>query len=420
MSRAIPFTLLTLSDYAKFLHLNPLHFAGGISTGVADSPCGDVWRQWDWQDDGKVSREHIAQLIQEAERDIAEYLGYWPAPVWIADERKPYPRLYDRTLLGYGQDLRFRYRNLQLNYGKVLYGGQRATELLSEDPIAYVPRDLDGDGFNETAEFTVIVDPTLDPCEVKLYFKEYDAVDAVNCRIDPASTGADFKWEIRPLRTSLSGVTLTILVDKWELFKPQLQEGFGTEPIDADVADSYVDEVLVYREYNDPSSPVQFLWGADIYCDSTVGGCSWATQSGCMRLDNNRLGLATLSPATYNETTSAFAASSWVQGYEPDGVRLWYRAGATESTSSCSVLNRFWASTIAMLATARLDFPICSCEDMAQRISDKWSTDKSEITTSRTFQNSQDLLLCPFGTRAGEYGAWKRIEKRALGRSTIT
>jgi len=421
MSRATPFTLLGLSEYAKLLHLNPLRFAGGVSALVTDSTCGDVWKQWDWQDDGKVSREHIAQLIQEAERDIAEYLHYWPAPVWIVDERERYPRLYDGNLLGYGQNNQFRYRALQLDYGKVLYGGRRATALLNPDPVGYVLRDLDGDGFSETAEFTVIVPATLDPCEVKLYFKEYDALDADNCRTDPSSVGADFAWEIRPIRTSLSGTTLTIWVDAWELFKPQLQEGFSTTPIDADdTANSYVDEVLVYREYNDPSQPVQFLWGTDIYCSGTAGACGWITQNGCMRLDNPRLGLATLSPATYNAEEGTFTASTWSQKYEPDGVRLWYRAGATETTSNCSVLNRFWASTIVMLATARLDYPICSCEDMAQRTSNKWTTDRAEITSSRTFQNPNSVLLCPFGTRAGEIEAWRRIEKRALGRATIT
>jgi len=420
MPRATSFTLLSLSEYAKFLHLNPLHFAGGISASVVDNPCGDVWKQWSWQDDGKISRERVAQLIQEAERDIVEYLGYWPAPVWIEDERKPYPRLYRRDLTGYGQDNRFRYRNIHLDYGKVLYGGRRATELLSPDPVAYTLKDLDGDGFTETAEFTLTVPSTLDPCEVKLYFKEYSAGDAENCRTDPSSTGADFRWEIRPIRTSLSGTILTIWTDSWELFKPQLQEGFNVTAIDADDVDSYVDAVLVYREYNDPSLPVQFLWGADIYCDDTSGACSWIVQNGCMRIDNSKLGLVTLSPATYNESTGSFTASAWSQGYEPDGVRLWYRAGATESTSDCSVLDRFWADTIAMLATARLDFPICSCEDMAQRVSDKWTVDKAEITTARTFQAPPDLLHCPFGTRAGEYEAWKRIKKRALGRVTLT
>jgi len=326
MSRATPFTLLSLSDYARFLHLNPLHFAGGVSTAVTANVCGDVWRQWDWQDDGKVSREHIAQLVQQAERDLTEYLGYYMAPTWIADERRLYPRLYDRALTGYGQDNRFRYRSMRLNFGKVLYGGQRATTLLDPAPVAYVLRDLDGDGFTELAEFTVTVASTLDPCEVKLYFKEYVLADAVNCRTDPDSTGADFAWEIRPIRTSLSGTTLTIWANSWDLFRPQLQEGFGTANIDADDVNSYVDTALVYRVYNDPTTPVQFLWGSDIYCDNTAGACSWITQNGCMRLSDTRLGLATLSPATYNATTGLYTASTWSQGYEPDGVRLWYRA----------------------------------------------------------------------------------------------
>ncbi len=420
MSRATPFTLLSLSRLAQFLHLNPLHFAGGVSALVTANACGDVWRQWDWQDDGKVSREHFAQLVHDAENALTEYLGYYMAPTWIADERRLYPRLYRRDLTGYGQDNRYRYRSLRLNFGKVIEGGQRATTLLNADPVAFVLRDLDGDGFTELAEFTVTVAATLDPCEVKLYFKEYDVADAVNCRTDPDSTGADFAWEIRPIRTSLSGTTLTIWANSWDLFRPQLQEGFGTLDIDADAVASYVDAALVYRVYNNPTTPVQFLWGSDLYCDDTAGACSWTLQNGCMRLDDTRLGLATLSPATYNATTGLYDASTWSQGYEPDGVRLWYRAGATERTSTCLVLDRFWADTIAMLATARLDFPICSCEDMAQRVTEKWTKDLAEMTPTRSFQTSRDVLQCPFGTRAGEVAAWRRVRKRALGKATIT
>ena len=421
MSRAIPFTLLSLSEYARFLQLNPLHFAGGVSALVPANACSDVWKQWSWQDEsGKISREQVAQLIQDAERTLTEYLGYWPAPVWIEDERKPYTRPFDPTITGSGFNIRGRHKGLQLNYGKVLYGGRRETELLDDDPVAYVLRDFDGDGFTETAVFTLTVASTLDVCEVKMYFKEYVLADAVNCRTDPSSTGADFAWEIRPIRATLSGTTLTIYVPSWELFSPQLQEGFATADIDADAVASYVDEALVYREYNDPTIPVQFLWGSDIYCDDTAGDCAWITQNGCMRLDSPRLGLATLSPATYNATTELYDAAVWSQGYEPDGVRLWYRAGATEATSSCLVLNRFWADTIAMLATARLNFPICSCSDMAQIVSQKWTTDLAEMTENSTFQTSSAVLQCPFGTRAGEVEAWRRVQKRAAGKAVIT
>jgi len=57
---------------------------------------------------------------------------------------------------------------------------------------------------------------------------------------------------------------------------------------------------------------------------------------------------------------------------------------------------------------------------MAQRVSAKWTVDKAQITPTLTFQNSSDLLRCPFGTRAGEYEAWRRVRRRALGRATIT
>ena len=423
MPRARPTTLLPLATYAHILGLDPLRFSGGVSALRPEPSCSDVWYQYDWQDEDKVSREQVALLIQEAERDLADHLGYWPGPVWIKNEHHQYPRLYRRELTGRGQDVRFRLRSLMAKWGYVIEGGQRATEPL-DTTAAFTTIDADGDGFAEVAQFVILNQAaTLDPCEVHIYFKEYLLADAANTRTNPASTGADPAWEIRPIEAQLVGTTLTVWCKVWDLFRPQLYEELAPDPIDADAPGSYVDEVMVYRVFNDPQSQVLFLWGQDVACDDGAT-CAEATQTGCMRTTNPRNGLVVPVPSTYNATTAAFEDAAWSECYEPDALRLWYRAGLTSRHSDCETLDDYWARIIAMLATARFDWPLCTCNNSNPVLqSNYWRQDKSEISSSKSFLTGAADLGNPFGTRVGEIEAWKRIARsrgRTKGQAVIT
>lgn len=433
MPYAKPHTLLSVSEYARILGLDPLHFAGGFSELRPSPGCPDIWFQYDWQDADKVSRENIARLILEAERDIAEHLGYYPAPVWIdgennLGEQHDYPRLHRRDLTGSGQDVRFRMRSLRLNWGYVIEGGQRATTLLDAD-AAFTTLDTDGDGFDETAQFIVADQEGLDTCEVHIYFKTYSLADNANTRTDPSSTGADPSWEIRPIRTRLIGTDLYIWCWVWDLFRPQLTEELDPDEdgIDADVAGNYVDEVEVYRIYNDPSTQAQFLWGNDISCGSDPT-CGWSEQTGCIRVGSDkRNGIVVPIPGTYDATAGTFENAAWEETYEPDVVRVWYRAGLTSPHSNCEILDDYWARTIAMLATARFDWPLCTCNNTNPSLMfERWQYDKSLVDTSaigKSFLASAADLGNPFGTRIGEVEAWKRISRgrgRVKGQAVIT
>ena len=88
IAQPYPYTLLSLDGYAKILGLNPVHFATGATPGLTpmvmpSGGCDDVWWKYDWQDSDKVSKWQLAQLIQQAEEEIANVVGYWPAPMWI-------------------------------------------------------------------------------------------------------------------------------------------------------------------------------------------------------------------------------------------------------------------------------------------------------------------------------------------------
>jgi len=371
MARASTPTLLPLDEYARQLGLDPLGFNGGYSA-VRRMQCSDIWAQYDWQDNQKVSREQLAYKLAEAERDMADMLGYWPAPVWIADERHPYPAPQNTDLYAFGIDARGRTKSLGLKWGYLLYGGIRATSLISA-AATYTTHDYDNDGFSETAKFSIALSDdmaaVLDACEVRAYYKPYSAADAVNCRTDPNSSGADSAWCIRDIRASISGATLVVYIPVWCMFRPQLMEGTIDENINADEADSYVDALSFYREYNDPETQVRFMWGDDITCESDAA-CAWGTQDGCMRVRDPRTARIVPTPGTYSSTTGTYTEANWSNGREPDVVRAWYRAGyRPDQSQGCSLLDRWMSENIKILASARLELPLCDdCSQAAAMV----------------------------------------------------
>jgi hypothetical protein len=138
--------------------------------------------QYDWQSSYRVSRHQLAGLIQNAEREIATTVGYWPAMVWISDEWQEYPDPHRAEFYGSGETRRGDWKPMTLKWGHVQYGGQRATTLL---PIANVTRnadvDADGDGYRELAQFTITgVATDFNICQLRAYFKVYALADAAN------------------------------------------------------------------------------------------------------------------------------------------------------------------------------------------------------------------------------------------------
>ena len=425
MARASIPTLLSPNRWARLLGLDPMHFSQGVSTIRVPSSCSQVWYQHDWQNLDNISRESVANAIDGAEHDLADAIGYWPASRYTVDEFHQYPGPAAPGYYGTGANIKGQYKSIRLNRGWVIEGGQRAVEYLGT--FCWVALDADGDGFTEIAHFQVTgVSTSIDVCQVKAYFKEYDSSDAENSRTDLASSAADPAWEVRPFRVELVGTTLNAYFWVWDLFRPQLQEELGPDVIDADdfgdgppedpcdylaltALGSYVDELMFYREYTDTEDQVQFLWGPDITC-SSVSACTNSTQAGCIRVKDRRNGLVIPQPGTYNN--GAFTAVSWTNNVEPDAIRIWYRSGWTpENQRNCVVLDDKWARVIAMLATSRLEWDLCDCSN-ARETSHFWRQDAAQMTTEKSFNLRPDELSNPFGQRVGEVMAWRQIRNR--------
>jgi hypothetical protein len=423
MARASTLTLLSLDQYSALLGINPAHFNQGATATVMpvkNNPCNDIWHQHSWQAYDRVAREDLAYAIHNAEEDIARYLRYWPAPQWVAEEVKPYPRHHRPDVIAAGGlDGRGYWKSINTDFGWVIAPGQRAVTQLPGATVGY--SSADGDLINETA--TVTVPTTLtDECELKVYFSGH---------------GGDQAWEIRPARTSAIALgSFTATFWAWQFIDPDLWEALTTtaDPagIDWSNAANLVATIEVWREFNDNTTrSAEFYWeprtrALEVLANicSSCGGtgclaCTYTTQDGCLHVRDPQGGMVVPQPATYDDDDSAWELDCFTECRDPDLVKLWYYAGRIDQRnlrdSRCRLLSNWWAQTIAWLATARLERQFCSCANVTALAQDL-RRNLALVGANESFLVAEGLLDNPFGTRVGEVRAWQRVSKIAKKR----
>jgi len=416
----LPLTLLSLSKYARIMGIVPAHFWQGAAPNITpqvfplSGSCDSLWHQYAWQDSDKVGRYDVAQAIQDAEYDLANALGYWPAPMWIANEQHAYPRPHRREYVGLGTDVRGSVKGITTGFGKIVRDGRRAalyinTASTGGSGLAY--SDEDGDGFYETASVTVVTTET-DACALKVFFSNKDG--------EP-------EWEIRePKSKVISGGSVVFVFDSWLFVDPDLYELPSTEAgpyaIDLSTTANFVGSVDVYKEYvNNAVSAVEFLWEPDgIPCDEVDDGCDDLSADGCLRIRDAELGILAPTPATYDASTDKWTATTWAGSREPDRVTFWYQAGEMSNEAlrgiNCDELGLQWAQTIAWLATSRLERPLCAC-NQAAALSKRLQIDLTERGETNQFFTTMEIVGNPFGTRIGEVSAWRKVARLAAKRS---
>lgn len=412
-SSEFPSNLLSLDRYCNLIGIDPIRFFQGQTALRNGTSCSDIFYQFAWQGDQRISREELRQAISQAESDLIKAVGYFPAPQWHS-ETVDYPQFYQKEYRGTSgyQSNGFVNKSVNTTYGKLISGGVRATTKIDS---ANVTRNSDidttGDSFNDTAVFTV-TDIDFSICELQSFVKEYSALDAANTRTDPGSSGADNYWRVRESSKTLSGTTATVYIPVYLLFKPQLQRQINADVIDADDSNSYVDTIEFYRVYNDTSSQATLLWVTESSCSDV--GCAYTTQAACLRRVNNRSGMFAVSPGTYSATTGQFSQTCFTQNREPDKVIINYYSGSVDqNTRNCDNLSYFWAMNIAILATSRLRKSICSCENVLRQV-EKWQEDLALTNDVRSYSINFDDLSNPFGTTYGSVLVWNRIKNRGL------
>lgn len=414
VSDPLPYTLLSLARYAKIMGLTPPHFwqAAGATYFPVLGSCSDVWYQYSWQNDDQVSRYDLAITIQDAEREIASVLGYWPAPMWTSKEMHPYPRNYRRETFGNGRNVRGLFKSIEADYGRFIAAGRRAVSAVSTAVnVAY--SDPDGDGFNELATVSAATSLT-DACEIKVYH---------------LGKSGQQEWEIRPARSkAISGGTFTATFDAWLFIDPDLQAVLDNqaEAINLENSSNYVAQVDIYREYTDfTQASAEFSWEPKPYnslvttfCTSCGGtgcvACENTTQTGCLHVRDVESGILVPTPATYDSDNAQWNGAAWTECREPETVKLWYYSGDIDEQylrgASCEALSQYFAQAIAWLATARIERPICACNN-AHTLAMELRKDMAFSDDNGSFIMSEEELANPFGTKKGEVMAWRRIRR---------
>lgn len=403
-------TLLPIYTFAKRLGLHPLHFMGvDANIGTAQSRvCIHPISQFSWQDSDGVSREELSQAIFEAEDDIANVLGYWPAPKWTPDERV---ELIERP--GYwfssGYDIRGDRISCKAERGQMISGGRVVKTVVSAG-AAIVYTDTDSDTYFETATIGPIATTVTDPEEIALYY--------------PGLNGDD-EWEIRPISATITGGTVTIVCRREQLVLKALLESLDPATAIGGLTNgNFLTTADVYRRYNDPSVQVEFQWRSSDW----VGGCSSCgdigcvscglnVQPGCMTVKDKKLGIVTLSPGDWNATNQDFDTAIFDVCRRPDNVRLWYRSGYRDMSLSKpnTSMAREWEVAIAKLAIARLDRNICSCKTVAD-VQAHWNTDLRRSTGTANYKvTNYELENNPFGSSVAAMDVWRLVRRRSLG-----
>lgn len=395
-------TKLSLARYAQLMGVNPLTFAGVTIPAIGSRTCDSIWYQHAWQYSDAASREDVARCIAEAETAIENIVGYRLLPSWEEDEWHETVRAFRPELFKTSMNQRGFADSVKTDWGQFLTGGIRSSDLITRAaPINW--SDNDGDGYKETGTVTIATS-VLNGCELRAYYPGKDG--------DPA-------WEIRPVNVILGGGAADVSFRRELCVLESISELLANRDVPgADGMDDadFLDEVDIYRVYNDPQRQVQMLWEPNMLsCGGCGNGgcpvCAYATQYGCLHARGRRdVGLAVYSPAVWSPTDFTFTNTSLVQSRQPDAVRLWYYAGLRGNGCEDILMDNRWARAVSYYATALLDRTSCTCN--AARFN-HWQVDLAFSSGSDeldSYKVSRDDLDNPFGTRRGMVHAWRTIQ----------
>lgn len=430
MARASTPTLLSLDRFAAVLGWVPPAFNQGVSSYIfPDNQNCQVIYQYAWQSHDAVSREDIAREIALAEQDIANYMGWWPAPTWIAQDVKMYPRFHRPEFYNIGGgNVRDQRKSVKAAYGKIIEPGQRAVTYIGTATAEGAPcskefTDDDGDGYDETVTISCTGVTTTDECEIKVYFSGHNG--------EP-------EWEIRPPREkNITAGVFTAVFWAWQLIDPTYWEAFPTPTnphpyVNLDDDNVYVRDVEIYREYNDPTATsAVFYWEpepgafAGSICDCCGGlgciRCTLTEQEGCAHIRNAEMGFLVPAPGTYSDDDAQWESAAWSVCRDPDIVKVYYYCGDLSwlnlAGRRCDGLSDQWARVIAFLAASRLKRPLCDC-GAASALVDWLQTDLSKTTREVSYTVLWDELANPFGTRIGEMEAYRHCRNLVPGRQS--
>lgn len=388
-------TLLSLNRFQSVLGINPFHFHQmEVDTLMDDATiqqgCDPYWLQYDWMLRDRVSRESLARAIAQAERILANYLGFYPAPQWVTDEQARYPQTSRRWA---GNGGHFSVRGLMYNHlakpvptrwSYVSAVGRERWDLLASDvAVTY------SDPYSINIDSLGTVNTVLASPPTGLAGKEVAIV--------PAGTGTDDlrKFSIRNLKKTLSGGNqVTVEGPSAYFIDPDLLE--ANDLLDGSDSTNFIEYVDVYRHWTsddgDDYAPAIFLFEEPGTYTAGIGSSvGLYTATGTLQIRNSVAGRVAPVPATWSGAAWQLAC---LRG-EPDHVLLYYLSGypSDDFGEMAPPLDRM----VAALAVSLLGKPICGC-GFPERIAQHWQ----EIPEAPTYHQQQ----CPFGPANGAYEAY--------------
>lgn len=320
--------------------------------------CSRVW--------SKQDRLLMSSYLENAKDRVEHYLGYPLTPRFICDERKPWNV---RGLVG------------PLNWGYLQKFGTRTEEDVEEITL------LDADLADDTVTITATVDFT-DTCEARLFH-----------------TDANGGEEIYPISKSITGTTLTLVVNKCALVDPTVI--IPENGLDYETLSNFVHELVIKRIYADPGTGTSLIWYPNTSSCNACSPCTEQSQLACPTIREKRNSSAFLRPASFANDEWIGAAFSNCNRY-PDAVELDYLAYYDEDCrDGCERIPLTLQWSIIHVALADMPRPVCGC-----------------TVHSATFREDADFPRFlprdnPFGIKIGHIIAYNQLKHMAIGQGGL-
>lgn len=401
MARADTVTIIPLDNMAKIMGIDPLHFNQIV---IPDRPevasCDDVWHQFEYQSEKKLSRESLARALHQAEQNVARYLGYYPLPYYIINEEHQLPRHYRAEVVQLTANSRGMAKSVRSHWGYIQEFGKQAKSLVEAGAVITYT-DTDADGYKETATVTVVSDLT-DPEEIRVFYPDHNG---------------DYAWEIRPVDVEIAGgsITITFRRDQAVTELEMLEVGHPAGPSNAvngldDL--NFLDTVDVYRVYTDPSEQAMFYAeGGACAC----GGCSSVGVSGCLYARDARRGFVSFRLADWDAETETFVSTTNSLCTTPDKMVISYRAGRRNEHSDYPNLRMSpdWERAIVYYALTMLDTSMCGCAHTRNQY-EYMTEDLARANADGGYQLSPADRENPFGTQRAAIQLYRMIQSERL------
>lgn len=340
---------LSLMEWSEIIGVSPFWLAQITEPrdklSRVNAACNDPFFQSPFQTNNQLSREQIAQAIENAENRIANYLGYPVAPIY-----KPEPIPYRGPKWDFrGMELKKPY---QLRYSHIQRFGKRAvTQYNPPAPITINYADPYSLGFNTHFDFTFTVPANTLPRDILIFHTE-------------ANTGSDYNAEkgrgqIRGANITVNGVTAKVWGSKVLLVKPIHMLTYAPETLNMNTTGHFADSVEIYLQSFDETLPAVLEYLDRENCPNPP--CGLESQNACLTKQDLLQGTVEITPADWDATAEkwVYPSGETCKNWEYRQATIYYEAGLPRDE-----LNRVaepYNRIIAYAATALLPERTCGC-----------------------------------------------------------